>query len=103
MSRTKRLRKAKEKSEAKIELISLLSRAEEVFSKDKKKANHYVRKARELGKKYNIRFSRENKRKICKHCYSFLKPGVNCRIRTKNKKVVYCCLECGKFMRFVTR
>src|SRR3989344_2024965 len=107
MSRLKKIKKDRERKSAKVEMILLIEKAEAVFeskknnSKSKDKANSYVRKARLLGMKYNLRFPRSVKRKFCKHCYSFLKPGFNCRIRTKNKKVIYSCLECGKFMRFV--
>jgi len=101
MSRAKRINKSKEKKEAKVKMLLLLDDAESVFERDKKKANFYVNKSRKLAMKYNLRFPREYKRKFCKHCYSFLKIGVNCRVRTKDGKIIYSCLECGGFMRFL--
>ena len=85
---------------AKQRIKILFSEADKIFSKDKKLANRYVDLARRIAMKSNLRIPKEYKRKFCKHCYSYLKPGKNLRIRTKNKKVVYYCLECKKFMRF---
>ncbi len=78
----------------------LFEQADKVFEKNPKLANKYVDMARKLAMKINLRFPRGYKRKFCKHCYSYLKPGKNLRIRTKNKKVVYYCLVCKKHMRF---
>ena len=78
----------------------MFEEADSVFSKDKKLANRYIRLARKIAMKFNLRMPRGYKRKFCKHCYSYLKPGVNLRVRTKDGKVIYYCLECKKFMRF---
>jgi len=78
----------------------LFEQADVVFLKDKKLANRYVGLARKIAMKFNLRMPNGYKRKYCKHCYSYLKPGVNLRVRTKDRKVVYYCLECKKFMRF---
>ncbi len=78
----------------------LMGKAQEVFDENKGLANRYVTLARKIAMKYKVRFPRDLKRKICKHCYRFLKPGVNCRVRTQKGKVVYYCLECKNFMRF---
>jgi len=85
---------------ARERIKKLFSEADEVFSKDKKLANRYVSLARKIAMKFNLRMPKVYKRRFCKHCYSYLKPGKNLRVRTKNKKVVYYCLECKKFMRF---
>jgi ribonuclease P protein subunit RPR2 len=85
---------------ARERIKKLFSEAEEVFSKDKELANKYVKLARKIAMKFNLRMPRGYKRRFCKHCYSYLVPGKNVRIRTKNGKVVYYCLECKKFMRF---
>ncbi len=78
----------------------LFTEADSVFSKDKNLANKYIKLARKIAMKFNLRMPRGYKRKFCKHCYSYLKPGVNLRVRTKDKKIIYYCLECKKFMRF---
>ena len=92
--------KEKLKQKAKVEIDLLMKLAKESFKEDKTKSNRYVRKARRLAMKHNIRMNRILKRQFCKHCYSYLMPGSNCRIRTRDGKVVYYCLDCKKYMRF---
>lgn len=78
----------------------LFSEAKSVFKEDKALADRYVKLARKIAMKARIPIPPELKRRFCKHCYKYLIPGVNCRIRTHEGKVVYYCLECRKFMRF---
>ncbi|MEK6973985.1 MAG: ribonuclease P protein component 4 [Nanoarchaeota archaeon] len=78
----------------------LFDEAGSVFDEDKKLANDYVRKAKKISMKVNLRIPSYLKRQYCKHCDSYLKPGKNLRVRTKNGKVVYYCIECKKFARF---
>ena len=96
----RRFSKKELKKKTRVEIINLFKQAEIVFSKDKKLANRYVKLARRMTMKVNLKIPSELKRKFCKHCYSFLMPGINCRVRTRDNKVVYYCLECKKFMRF---
>ena len=81
----------------------LFEQAEEVFAKDKKLANRYVTLARKLAMKVKAKIPTALKRRYCKHCYSYLQPGVNSRVRVRTGKVVISCLECKKFMRIPTR
>ena len=90
--------KEKAKKQAKLDISEFFKLAK--ASKDKKKANLYVHKARRLAMKYRIKLTSSIKRKFCKHCYSYLVPGDNCRVRTRDGKLVYYCLECKKYMRF---
>ena len=85
---------------AKESISSLFDEAEKAFNKDKSISNRYIKKARRIAMKYNIRLAPALKRRFCKHCYSFLMPGKNLRIRLQKGRVVYYCLECKKFMRF---
>ena len=78
----------------------LLKEAEQAFNVDKELANSYVNKARKIAMKVNLKIPSDLKRKFCKHCNSFLVPGKNLRVRTKNKMVVYYCLECKRFSKF---
>ena len=94
------LDKKKQKEIALQRVRILFKEARTTFNEDPELADNYVKKARKLAMKVNLKFPRELKRKFCKHCYSYLMPGKNCRIRTKNKKVVYYCLKCKKYMRF---
>ena len=63
------------------------------------KANDNVRKARRIGMKVNLPLPKEFKRKYCKHCNNYFQSG-NYRVRTRNKMVVYYCLNCKKYMKF---
>ncbi|PIZ50670.1 ribonuclease P [Candidatus Woesearchaeota archaeon CG_4_10_14_0_2_um_filter_33_13] len=78
---------------------SLLKQAEDVFSKDKSLSNRYVTLARKIAMKVKLHLPLELKRKFCKHCYKFMMPGINARIRTRDGKVIISCLECKHFTR----
>ena len=93
------LSKQKQKQIAKERIKILFKQAEEVFSKNKSLANRYVTLARKLAMKTRSRMPLELKRKFCKHCYKFLMPGTNARVRTRAGKVVISCFECKKFTR----
>ena len=85
-----------------LERITILfQQADEVFSKNKALANRYVTLARKLAMKVKLSMPQEFKRKYCKHCYKYLKPGINARIRTRDGKVIISCFECKKFTRIL--
>jgi ribonuclease P protein subunit RPR2 len=94
------MKKTNKEEIAKQRIKNLFEQAEKVFDEKPNLANRYVKIARKIAMKINLKFPRGLKRKFCKHCYLYLKPGTNCRIRTKNKKVVYYCQNCKKYMRF---
>jgi|SRR3989338_6259331 len=93
------LSKQKQKEIALQRVKVLFQQAEETFPKNKALANRYVSLARKIAMKVHAQIPRELKRRICKHCYKFLKAGVNARIRTRAGKVIISCLECKKFTR----
>ena len=95
--------KSKQKEIAKERIKILFQQAEEVFSSNKSLANRYVTLARKIAMKVKLHIPLELKRKFCKHCYKFLMPGVNSRIRTRDGKVIISCLECKKFTRIPVR
>jgi len=78
----------------------LFSEAEAAFKKDPALSDRYVALARKIAMKFKVRMRSELKRKFCKHCYSYLRPGVNCRVRLSKEQVVYHCGRCKRFMRF---
>ncbi len=86
------------------ERIQILFRlAEEEFSNDRKDlANRYVELARKISTRCNVRIPRELKRRFCRKCLAYLKPGVNARVRIRSEKkyVLVTCLECGNKMRY---
>jgi len=75
----------------------LIQKAKEVFKKDKDESTKIVKKARRIAMKNRIKLPSDIKRDFCKNCNSLLKPGENCRVRTKNGNVVYYCKECRSY------
>lgn len=92
--------KEEQKKIAKDRIIILFKQAEKMFNKDKNLSNRYIHLAREISMKYKVKIPKELKRRFCKHCYSYLMPGKNLRVRNRDGKIVYSCMECKKFMRF---
>jgi len=78
----------------------LFKEAKSMFKKDPKLSNRYVHLARKIAMKYKIKLPSELKKRFCKHCYSYLVPSKNCRVRLTKHKLVYYCLNCKKYMRF---
>jgi len=81
---------------------NLFSQADTIFSENQQYAHTYVKHARNIGMRFRVPIPTEYKRKMCKHCYSFLRPGVNCTVRLNQKrfsKVVITCGECEKVTR----
>lgn len=87
---------------AKERIAILFDLAEKEFKKYPERSNRYVQLARKIGLRYNIRLSKELKRKFCKSCNTLLIPGLTEKVRmdSKNKTVVRRCLKCGKVYRY---
>ena len=84
----------------------LFKLARETIHKDKALAQRYVNIARRLAMAAKVRLPREYRRQVCRHCKSFILPGVNCRVRIQQRRephIVITCLECGKHMRIPLR
>lgn len=88
---------------AKERINILFDQADEIFNKHPKLADRYVELARKIAMKARIRIPKELKRKFCRNCYSFLKPGINCRIRTRDKKIIYYCMNCKKYTKIMIK
>jgi len=97
------INKQKQKEIAKERIVRLFQQAEKVFHSNQGLANRYVTLARKIAMKVKVRIPQEYKRRFCKHCYKYLQPGVNSRVRTREGKVVISCFECKKFMRIPTK
>jgi ribonuclease P protein subunit RPR2 len=82
-------------------IAKLFEQAKENFSLDPKLSDRYVQLARKLSMRYKVTIISVYKRQFCKHCYSFFVPSKTCRVRTKNGMLVYLCLRCKKFSRFI--
>ena len=91
--------KKKQKDIAKERIQTLFKQAGDAFSKNPSLSHRYVTLARKICMKVKLRMPRDLKRKYCKHCYKFLMPGTNARIRTREGKLIIYCLECKKYTR----
>ena len=79
----------------------LLEEAEKsTISGEKEFAKRYVYLARRIAMRYRVKIPREKRIWICKNCYSYLCPGVNCRIRIKRNTITIFCEECKSYKRF---
>jgi len=79
----------------------ILDEARSVFEKNKPLANKLAKKARRISLKNKVKMPSSLKRQVCKNCSALLVPGKNLRVRTRNGHVVYYCLDCKKYTRFV--
>lgn len=91
--------KSKQKDIAQERISILFKEASATFSKSPTLAHRYIALARKIAMKTKTKIPRELKRQFCKHCYHYLQPGINTRIRTRAGKVIISCLDCKNFMR----
>jgi len=92
-------RKEKQANIARERIERLFDLAEKSFPRDSEFSHRCVLMAMRIAKRTRTRFPASLKRKFCKYCGSFLVPGKNCTVRTKQGKIVYHCLNCGKSRR----
>ena len=85
---------------AKERIINMFEKAQEVYKEYPSLADRYVELARKISMKAQISIPSQLKKKFCKNCKKYLVPGLNCRVRTRNKKLIYYCLNCKNYMRF---
>ena len=84
---------------ARERIRKLFLEADKAFKKNKKLSNRYVEIARKIAMKLNLKMPKKYKRRYCKHCYKYLKNGVNARVRVHKSRVVIYCMECKKYTR----
>ena len=82
-----------------LERIKRLFETASDAGSDKNLTKRYVTMARKIAMKSNLRLPSSLKRKFCRKCNSFFVIGKNCRVRTREGKLIYYCLECKKFTR----
>jgi ribonuclease P protein subunit RPR2 len=81
---------------------SLFRLAKEKIREEPQLAQRYAEVARKIAMRAKLRLPKEYRRMICRHCKSFIYPGVNCRVRVQQKRephMVITCLVCGKITR----
>jgi RNase P subunit RPR2 len=72
---------------------------ERLSAGDPASAARYVRLARKIGMRYNVRMSPAMRRSFCPSCSSYLSEGINARTRLKAGRVTRTCLACGAVTR----
>ena len=84
---------------AKERIEILFDEAEKTAKEDPELARRYMKLAKKIGMRYNVRLGRL-RRRFCRNCYSFFLPGINCRQRTKKGKITIKCFACNKTIRY---
>jgi ribonuclease P protein subunit RPR2 len=84
---------------AKERIAILFCRAGEFFPEDPLLSDRCVALARNISMRHRVRIGRLQRKQFCRHCYRFLVPGQNVRVRIARGKVVMTCLSCGRQMR----
>ena len=92
-------KKLEQKKIAKERIDELFKLAEEAYAKYPERAHRYSKLIRKLQLKYKIKLPLKIKRRICKKCDHFLKPGMNCKVRSKDGKLIIHCLDCKNMMK----
>ena len=103
MKRKHRKKPADQTRIARERIRKLFDQADKAFDERPDLADRYVELARKISMKYKVRIPPELKKKFCTHCYKYLRPGVNARVRSHKGRVIYYCDNCRKYMRFVIR
>jgi len=81
---------------------TLFGLAREKIREEPELAQRYVEIARKIAMRTKLRLPTEYRRMVCRHCKSFIYPGVNCRVRVQQRRephMVITCLVCGKITR----
>ena len=104
-SKKRRFRKTKAfgltKKDIEKQVIRLLEKADDIIKDDMDMAQKYALQARKIQMRTRIKFPSQWKKRFCKHCKSFLYPGINSRVRlsSTNKTIAINCFHCNKYTR----
>lgn len=78
----------------------LFEQARLAFAEFPDLSNRYVELARRIAMRQRIRIPRELRRHYCHHCYTYLVPGSNMRVRVHRGNVVVTCRTCRMNTRY---
>lgn len=87
---------------AKERIDILFEQAEKEFHTHPELSDRYVQIAQKISTKYNVPIPQKHKKRVCKHCKTYLVYGANARIRINSQKkhILITCLNCGKKKRY---
>jgi ribonuclease P protein subunit RPR2 len=83
---------------AKERIETLFKLAKVTVHENPNLATQYIETARKIAMSARVRLPIEYRRQVCKHCKSFILPGINCRVRLQQKRephMTITCLKCG--------
>jgi ribonuclease P protein subunit RPR2 len=83
---------------ARQRISMLFGLAKQIYHEDPALAQRYVDMARRIAMAAKLRLPTEYRRQVCRHCKTFILPGINCRVRTRQHRephLVITCLNCG--------
>lgn len=89
----------KDQKKALEQVKELFQKADNSFNKDSKLSDKYIKLARKAAMRVNLKLPRSLKRKFCKHCYHYLKPGINSRTRISKSRITIYCKDCKRYTR----
>jgi len=78
----------------------LFEQARLAYSAFPGRSNRYVELARKIAMRQRIRIDRDLRRQYCHHCYAYLVPGQNMRVRVHRGNVVVTCRTCNRTTRY---
>ncbi len=95
-------RKKKEERKIASERINVLFSLAEKYGLqgNTHRANRYAQLAWKIGMRYNVQIPSNLKRRYCRGCHTFLRPGVNCRVRLTGDRITMACQNCGRQYRY---
>jgi len=80
-------------------MILLFELAAHEFKEHPERSDRYVGLARRIGMRYRVRMPEQLKRRMCKHCHTYLVQGATARTRLQGSYITTTCTACGKQMR----
>jgi ribonuclease P protein subunit RPR2 len=85
---------------ARERIFVLFGQAQRAFHDHPEWSNQYVELARKIAMRQRVRIDRDLRRRFCHHCYVYLVPGNNMRVRVHRGNVVVTCGACNKKTRY---
>jgi ribonuclease P protein subunit RPR2 len=81
---------------------SLFELADEMYEEHPDRSQRYVDLARRIAMRTRTKLPPDLRRRVCEECKGFLKPGVNCRVRIRQRRephIAITCFQCGHITR----
>lgn len=95
-------RKRGEERKIATERINILFSLADKYALEGKiqRANRYAQLAWKIGMRYNVSVPGYLKKRYCRGCGSYLRPGVNSRVRLTGDRITMTCQNCGRSYRY---